>query len=140
MRAAAAALLLIASGLASCTMAPPPPGYAAAQAAEENAALQRELAGRVPAGPPLSCLPPGSDSYASNIGPNTIVYRRGGTVYVNHPRGGCTGLGNPSYTLVTRSMGMGPCSGDIADVVDLTTHTFHGACSLGEFIPYRRPG
>ena len=136
---AAAALSLVASALASCTMAPPPPGYAAAEAAQEQADLQRALAGRVPAGPPLTCLPPGQDRDASNIGPNTILYRRGGTIYVNHPRGGCAGLGNPSYTLVTRSVGMGPCSGDIADVVDLSTHTLHGVCSLGEFVPYRRP-
>ena len=136
----AAALLLIASGLASCTMAPPPPGYAAAQVAEENAALQRELAGRVPSGPPVMCLPPGVTYDGANVGPNTIIYRRGGTYYVNHPPGGCTGLGNPFYTLVTRSVGTGPCRGDIADVVDISTHTFHGSCSLGDFVPYNRPG
>lgn len=134
------ALLVAASALASCTTAPPPPGYAAAEAAREQAALQKELAGRVPAGPPLSCLPPGPTYYSSSIGENTIVYKRGGTVYVNHPPGGCTGLGSPFYSIVTKSVGMGPCRGDIAQVMDLQNHVMVGSCSLGDFIPYRRPG
>lgn len=131
--------LLIASALASCTMAPPPPGYAAAEAQREQAALQRELAGRVPIGPPLSCLPPGPTYDSRNVSENTIIFRRGATMYVNHPPGGCTGLGNPFYALVTKSVGPGPCRGDIAQVMDLQNHVFIGACSLGDFIPYGRP-
>jgi hypothetical protein len=132
-------LILAASALASCTVAPPPPGYGAAEAQREQAALQQELAGRVPAGPPQSCLPPGPTYDSRNVGENTIVFRRGSTMYVNHPPGGCSGLGNPFYALVTRSVGQGPCRGDTAEVVDLSNHVTVGVCSLGEFIPYRRP-
>ena len=132
-------LLLVASALASCTMAPPPPGYVQAQAAQEQADFQRALAGRVPAGPPQMCLPPGPTYGSHNVSPNTIVFERGSTYYVNHPPGGCTGLGNPAYALVTKSFGTGPCRGDLAQVVDLSTHTFIGACTLGDFQPYRRP-
>ena len=132
-------LLVAASAIASCTMAPPPPGYAQAQAAQEQADFQRALAGRVPAGPPQMCLPPGPTYSSRNVSENTIIFERGSTYYVNHPPGGCTGLGNPAYALVTKSVGRGPCRGDIAQVVDLSTHNFIGACSLGDFIPYRRP-
>ena len=132
-------LSLAALAVASCTMAPPPPGYAAAQAAQEQGDFQRALAGRVPSGPPQLCLPPGPTYGSRNVSENTIIFERGSTYYVNHPPGGCTGLGNPAYALVTRSVGTGPCRGDIAEVTDLQTHTFIGACSLGEFIPYRRP-
>ena len=132
-------LLLVASALASCTMAPPAPGYVQAQAAQEQADFQRALAGRVPAGPPQMCLPPGPTYGSHNVSPNTIVFERGSTYYVNHPPGGCTGLGNPAYALVTKSFGTGPCRGDLAQVVDLSTHTFIGACTLGDFQPYRRP-
>jgi hypothetical protein len=107
--------------------------------AQERAALQRELAGRVPVGPPLSCLPPGPTYESRNVSENTIIFRRGSTMYVNHPAGGCNGLGNPAYALVTRSVGMGPCRGDIAEVTDLSTHTMIGVCSLGDFLPYGRP-
>ena len=132
-------LSLAALAVASCTMAPPPPGYAAAQAAQEQADFQRALAGRVPSGPPQLCLPPGPTYGSRNVSENTIIFERGSTYYVNHPPGGCTGLGNPAYALVTRSVGTGPCRGALAEVTDLQTHTFIGACSLGEFIPYRRP-
>jgi len=111
-----------------------------AQAAQEQAALQKELAGRVPAGAPQMCLPPGVTYDSRNVSENTIIYSRGSTMYVNHPPGGCTGLGNPFYALVTKSVGQGPCRGDIAEVRDIQNNVMIGACSLGDFIPYRRPG
>jgi len=86
------------------------------------------------------CLPPGPTYDSRNVSEHTIIFNRGSTMYVNHPPGGCTGLGNPAYALVTRSVGTGPCRGDIAEVRDLSTHTMIGACSLGDFLPYRRPG
>ena len=51
----------------------------------------------------------------------------------NGPRGG--------ITLVTRTFGSsGLCRGDIAQVVDSSSRTFAGSCSLGEFVPVpRRP-
>ncbi len=132
-------LSLAALAVASCTTAPPPPGYAQAEAAREQADFQRALAGRVPAGPPQQCLPPGPTYSSRNVSENTIIFERGATYFVNHPPGGCTGLGNPAYALVTKSVGTGPCRGDIAQVVNLNTRTFIGACTLGDFVPYRRP-
>ena len=133
------ALLLIGSVMASCTMAPPPPGYAAAQAAQEHADFQRALAGRVPSGPPVACLPNYSTSDTMNLSDNTIMFGRGGTVYVNHPPGGCPGLSNGFYALVTRSFGGQLCRGDIANVTDVQNHMIVGTCTMGDFIPYSRP-
>jgi hypothetical protein len=134
------ALLVIASALVSCTMAPPPPGYAAAQAAQEQAAFQKALAGRVPAGRPVACLPHYATNDTVNLSENTILFRQGGTTYVNHPPGGCPGLNNGFYVLVTRSVGGQLCRGDIANVADISNHMIVGTCTMGDFIPYRRPG
>ena len=133
------ALLVIASALASCTMAPPPAGYAEAQAAKEQADFQRALAGRVPSGQPLACLPNYSTNDTVNLSENTILFGRGGTVYVNHPPGGCPGLSNGLYALVTRSVGGQLCRGDIANVTDIQNHMIVGTCTMGDFMPYSRP-
>ena len=73
------------------------------------------------------------------IDDNTLAFRNvGGNVYVNNVRGGCSGLGSGFYTLVTRSHGTGLCSGDIGQVMDVSTGHFAGTCVLGDFTPYRR--
>ncbi len=131
-------LLLMTGALASCTTAPPP----GPRSAEAQAELQQLIAGRT-AGQPVSCLP-GFQSRSSNMIPiddNTVAFRTstGGEVYVsNITSGGCTGLASGFYTLVTRTSGSRLCSGDIASVTDIRTGTLVGACSLGEFTPYRR--
>ena len=130
-------LLLIASALASCTMAPPPPGYAAgpgsAGAGRFPACARRQGS----AGPPLSCLPPGPTyDMTANVEPNTIIFERGSDRSTSTIlRAAARGSAIAAYALVTRASVAGPCRGDIAQVVDLSTHTFIGACSLGDFIP-----
>jgi hypothetical protein len=98
-----------------------------------------ELAGLV-AGRPQSCL--------SNLRSNNIVaeregillFRDGATVYANHTGGGCSGLANNNFTLVTDNFGGSLCRGTLARVVDLTANaTIRGTCVLGDFTPYRRP-
>lgn len=130
-------LLLITAALASCTTAPP----LEPRSAEAEAELQQLIQGRV-AGQPTRCLP----SYTARSGnmividDNTIAFRNvGGDVYVNNVgSGGCSPLGSGIYTLVTRTSGSGLCSGDISQVVDLTSGMTFGSCALGDFIPYRR--
>lgn len=132
------ALLLVASTLAACSTTAEPP----TRTAEAQAKLQNLLAGKTP-GTPVSCLPPGYRS--SNmviIDDDTIAFRDGSRrVYVNNLRGGCGNLGSGFYSLVTRtSSASGPCSGDIAQVMDLRNGFSVGGCAFGEFVPYTKAG
>jgi hypothetical protein len=94
------------------------------------------LAGKV-AGQPVRCLPTFRSNDLVAIDENTILFRDGRTVYVNHPQGSCYGLGRFNNTLVTRTLGGNLCRGDLARVVDLTTGVNAGNCALGDFVPYK---
>ena len=125
--------LLLAALVASACSNVPPVG----RTAEAQAHLDKLLAGRV-AGQPASCLPPSRSNNMVTIDENTIVFDSGGTVYRNDLRGGgCNRLGG-SYALVTRSFGSRLCSGDIAEVADLSTGSTVGSCVLGDFVPYSK--
>lgn len=129
-------VVLAGAVLASCTAVPPPP----TRTAHAQQRLETLLAGKTPQAP-ISCLP----SYRANdmirIDDDTVVFRDGSRrVYVNHMRGPCTGLSDSNNALVTREYtGPGPCSGDIARVVDTTAHVPVGSCAWGEFVPYVTP-
>ena len=130
------ALLLLATGLASCTTAPP----SATHAARSQAELQSLIAGKV-AEKPVSCLP----SYNANdmvvVDENTIAFRSGASrVYIAHMNGPCSNLGGAGYALLTRNTGgLGLCRGEIAQVIDTSSHIPVGSCSFGDFVPYVRP-
>jgi len=120
--------------LAASAIAPASPGT------DDKAAskLARALAGRS-AGQPVSCIANSRGSDMQIIDDHTILYKQGGTVYVQKPAGGCHGLGSGSYTLVTRLHGSNRlCSGQIGEVVDLVSGASHGSCVFSEFVPYRK--
>ncbi len=121
--------------LTSCSTAPVQETHSP-KAAQD---LANALAGRV-AGPPLRCI---SQVQARNmhvIDDWTILFRNGRTVYVQNPRGGCTGLGRGDMTLVRRQFGTTQlCDGDINRVVDLRSNFGTGACVYGPFVPYTKP-
>lgn len=131
-----AASILSVLALAACTTAPPPPEGAMAQQR-----LNALLAGKV-AGPPTECIPTTAASSHSLIAPGAIAFSTNpGKVYVSNVAGtGCEGLANPRYSLVSTSHGSSLCSGDIVQVRDLQTGVMAGACSLGVFTPFTRPG
>ena len=123
---------LAAAVLAGCAQAgPPEPRTPYAQAK-----LDQLLAGKV-AGPPMTCLQPYQARETITIDDNTILFRRGNTVYRNELNGGCNGLGSGFYALVTRSSGAGLCRGEIATVQDVRSGVTVGSCTLGDFVPYR---
>jgi hypothetical protein len=100
--------------------------------------LANALAGRTP-GPAVRCLP----NYRSNgmqvVDDNNILFRDGRTIYLQRPRGGCSGLNN-GMTLVTRQFGTSQlCDGDINHTVDLLSGMQGGACVFGPFVPYTKP-
>lgn len=122
---------LIAAVLAGCAPVPPDTTTPYAQAK-----LEQMLAGKVP-GQPMTCLQPYQASETITIDENTILFRRGNTIYRNELSGGCNGLGSGFYTLVTRSSGAGLCRGEIATVADVSSGVTVGSCVLGDFVPYR---
>lgn len=100
--------------------------------------LAEALAGRTQ-GPPVRCLPSYRNTRMEVIDDWTILFRDGRTVYVQHPQGGCPGIGIGRLTLVNRKYGTNQtCAGDINQLVDLQTGIGGGACVFGPFIPYTR--
>jgi hypothetical protein len=101
--------------------------------------LADALAGRTP-GPPIRCIRNYQTTQMQVIDDWTILFRDGSTIYVQNPRGGCPGLANGGYTLVTRSFGTNDlCDGDFNQMVDLVSKSPGGACIFGPFVPYNRP-
>jgi hypothetical protein len=128
-------ILLLGLGalVASCSYAPP---VGPSPMAQDR--LARELAGLVPQ-PAQACLPSFRSQDMVVIDENTVLFRDGrNLVYRNELNGNCANLGG-QYALVTKTTSTSLCRGDIAQVTDLHNHTIVGSCSLGEFIPYRRP-
>jgi hypothetical protein len=120
--------------LASCSTATSAPTRSPRAAKE----LADALAGRV-AGPPQRCISNWPQVEVQTIDDWTILYKEGNTVYVQNPRGGCSGLASGARTLVTRQVGTSQmCDGDINQTVDLLSHTGGAACVFGPFIPYTR--
>lgn len=129
------AVLLIGAALASCA-AQPQPG----RSAQAEAHLQRLLAGKV-AGQPAACLPSHRSGDMVVIDDQTLAFRNGGRqIWVTNLRDRCSSLASGHYALVTKSFGgTGLCSGDIAEVADLTNGFTVGSCVFGDFVPYTRP-
>jgi hypothetical protein len=125
-------MLAATAGLCACQTASIPP-QRNAQAQETYDSM---LAGKV-AGQPTRCLPLFRTHDMVAIDENTILYRDGRTVYVNHTLGSCYGLGRFNNALVTKTLGSSLCHGDIARVVDPTTGVNAGSCAIGDFVPYK---
>jgi hypothetical protein len=122
--------------LASCTASAQEPG----PSLRAQTRYQQLLAGRV-AQAPMTCLPSRQANDMVVIDDNTIVFRDGARVYVNHPQGGCSQLSQGHTALVSHQIGEeGPCRGDVAQVVDTFSHDAVGSCVWGDFIPYVRQG
>jgi hypothetical protein len=100
--------------------------------------IGKALAGRT-AGQPLNCIGNIRGTDMTIVDDYTLLFKEGGTVYVQKPRGGCYGLGNGTYTLVTRLNGSNRlCSGQIGEIVDRVSGYGFGSCVFGEFVPYRK--
>jgi hypothetical protein len=122
--------------LTACT-AGPPSAYAVKQQANEAKRLDDVLAGFT-AGKPKSCLSVRDVSGPESFGENTLIFRAGrNLIYRNETRGSCGRIGHGD-ALITQVWGSQFCKGDIARSADLTAGYQTGACSLGDFVPYRK--
>lgn len=112
----------------------------AASSAREKLAPEDQLAklleGRV-AGEPQNCLPLTSLGSSQVIDKTAIVYRSGGTLWVNRPDGGAQSLDDDDI-LVLKTTGSQLCSIDTIELRDRSSHMYSGFVSLGKFVPYRR--
>jgi hypothetical protein len=122
--------------LAGCTMSAQESAREQAADARDAARLEKALVGRE-AGKPESCINPMNATNLSIYG-ETLVYKDGRTFWVNKPLGGCFGLKRDDI-VVTRSYGSQLCRGDIVRTIDRTGGFPTGACSFGDFVPYRKP-
>lgn len=120
-------------GLCACATASEP----AQRSDKAQATYDRMLSGKV-AGKAEKCLPTYRSNDMTIIDDDTILFRDGRTIYVNQPLGGCQSLSRSGSALVTRNIGPQLCRGDLATVVDNTSGMTLGACSLGDFVPYRK--
>jgi predicted membrane channel-forming protein YqfA (hemolysin III family) len=98
--------------------------------------LDRLLTGLV-AGKPTSCINLASATSSQVVDGRAIVYRVGGTLYVNEPRSGADTL-NSDDVLVTNTFGNQLCSIDTVKLIDRSTRFQHGFVILGDFVPYTR--
>jgi hypothetical protein len=101
-----------------------------------EAKLARALEGRV-AGEAVNCINLQRATSSQVIEKEAIVYRAGGTLYVNRPRAGADSLGGWDV-LLTRTFSSQLCSGDVVELVDPSTGHMNGLVFLGEFVPYKR--
>ncbi len=113
---------------------------AAPAAAKEKLAPEAELAklleGRV-AGEPQNCIALAPSTSSQIIDKTAIVYRIGGTLWVNRPRSGAASL-NDDDILVTKLTGSQLCSIDSIQLHDRSSNFYRGFVILDEFVPYRR--
>ncbi|MDZ3832180.1 MAG: hypothetical protein U0S50_10220 [Sphingopyxis sp.] len=124
----------IATALAAAALASSP--AAAKEKLEPEARLAKMLEGRV-AGEPRSCIPMSTVNNSTIIDGTAIVYRSGGTLWVNRPRGGAESLDDDDI-LVTKLTTNQLCSIDTVELRDRASGFYSGFVSLGDFIPYRK--
>ncbi|MET0309643.1 MAG: hypothetical protein ABW023_13130 [Sphingomonas sp.] len=120
--------------LASAALAVP---ASAADQKTPQQQLDKLLEGRV-AGKPTNCISLTSASSSQVVDGKAIVYRVGGTLYVNEPRSGADSLDSDDI-LVTKTYGSNLCSIDTINLVDRTSRFPRGFVILGDFVPYTKP-
>jgi hypothetical protein len=108
----------------------------AGPSAEREADLSGELAGRT-AGAPEECIVTSAGSNLAVRDSRTLVYDRGGTLWVNRLPDACPGL-NPMSRLVIEVHGSRHCRGDRFQAVEPGLSIPGPSCRLGAFTPYRR--
>jgi hypothetical protein len=124
--------LLISLALAGCAAG------ATGWNAREQAALERDLGGRV-AGEPESCIPWRSTQSLHAVGDGRLVYREGRTIWVNQPMTECRGMESTDTLIVEMRGGSRYCRGDHVRALESGSSIPGPMCVLGDFTPYRRP-
>lgn len=109
---------------------------ACATGSTRQADLSSELAGRT-AGPPQDCVPASAGDSLVARDSQTLVYRHGGTIWVNRLAAACPGL-NAMSTLIVEVHGSNHCRGDPVRAIEAGQNIPGPICVLGSFTPWRR--
>lgn len=106
--------------------------------AEEQSELAEALKGRT-AEATVACIDQRTAGGNKSFGEGVVLFgdRSDKIVYVNRPAAGCPVI-DSSRALVIRTTSSRFCRGDIGSVVDPVSGFGYGACTLGDFTPYRR--
>ena len=129
------AVVVLAGVVASCGA--PVQRQAAALTPAQSEKLGKQLTGKT-AGEPQSCISLVMAKDTIRISDDILLYRVSrNLVYRNDLRSSCPGLARDSDIIVTKTTGTMLCSGEILRLVDRQSGFDRGACSLGEFTPYR---
>ena len=100
-------------------------------------ALAQELAGRSP-GPAERCVLAENQNAIRIADRRTLLYRRGGTIWVNRQQRDCFG-NDPLATLVVETFGSSYCNGDRVRRLEPGSSVPGPTCLLRDWVPYR-PG
>lgn len=104
----------------------------------DRTAVDHALAGKVP-GQPRDCLSP-TDSRSSSVHDGVVLFRVSSKLVWTNAMQGCHLLREDDI-LQTNPYGTPRlCRGDIAQVIDRASRFGKGACTFGDFVPYRAPG
>ncbi|MET1757088.1 hypothetical protein ABVV53_16730 [Novosphingobium sp. RD2P27] len=125
----AAALAVMATGLVAS------PALAAKERLTGEAKLAKLLEGRE-AGKPVSCISSWQARETRVIDGTAIVYRVGGTLYVNRPTN--ADMLDDDDILVTRQHIGQLCRPDTVQLHDRTSFFYSGFVGLQDFVPYRK--
>jgi hypothetical protein len=109
---------------------------ACAAGSAREADLSRDLAGRS-AGAGRDCVGTSPAAGLAVRDSQTLVYRRGDTIWVNRLAAACPGL-DPMSTLIVEAHGSQYCRGDQIRAVEAGRSIPGPICLLGSFTPYRR--
>ncbi|WP_243652679.1 hypothetical protein [Novosphingobium sp. PhB165] len=97
--------------------------------------LAKALTGRE-AGKPVTCIPLNQSNDTQVIDKTAIVYRIGGTLYVNRPTN--ADKLDSDNILVTRLSSSQLCRLDTIQLRDRTSGMWNGFVGLQDFVPYTR--
>ena len=127
-------ILISAAAMTAASCTAPPPGTP-----NDTANFTRELAGRVAAGPPQTCIPTMQSTNLRVIDRQTLAYEQGATLWVNRLAAPCPAIEPLNTVIVEPKLGTQYCSGDHIRGLEPGAIIPGPVCFLGRWVPYRKP-
>lgn len=130
-------LVIAGSLVASCSAVPEGP----IQRTPDQQAKFVRLTGNLVAGASMSCVPSWRTQDMTVIDGRTVGFSQtASNVAMVNLTGGCELLTSGAYAMQTKTMGMGLCTGDIVQVIDVHNNGMSvGSCAVASIIPYSKP-
>lgn len=126
---------VVAAALVTVSLVASPAAFAAKKKLTGEEQLAKLLEGRE-AGKPVTCIQLSQADNTQIIDKTALVYRVGGTLYVNRPTN-ADRLDNDDI-LVTKTFSSQLCRLDTVQLHDRTSRMWSGFVGLQDFVPYKR--